>query len=238
MTLITNRYSYVPMSRVNVDGSRLYQTPSGERLASVTTILDKTKPQDQKDALAAWKASVGAAKAAEITTQAANRGTRMHKFLEDMLLTGTLTAAGSNPYSQISRAMAEQIVTNAFPNVNEFWGSEVALCYDGLYAGTTDCVGVWKGKEAILDFKQSNKPKKREYITDYFLQLVFYGTAHNKMFGSNIKTGVILMCVQPKVDDMMNIIETPQYQEFSINETEWNYYETMMWDRVQAYYCR
>lgn len=236
MTLIIPKYQYQKLTRDDSSGTRLYTTPEGHAVPSVTTILDKTKPEESKAALAAWRKSVGDAKATEITTQAAARGTRMHKFLEDYLLTGEFGQPGSNPYSKISHAMANEIINNAFLHVDEFWASEAPLFYPELYAGTTDCVGVWKGKEAIIDFKQSNKPKLREYIDDYMHQLCAYAQAHNKMHGTNIRTGVILMCVQPKTNDKLEIIEGPQYQEFVLEEAEFDYYADKWWDKVARYY--
>jgi genome maintenance exonuclease 1 len=224
------------MSRVNENGSRLYQTPAGEKLASVTTILDKTKSAEQIAALENWRRNVGAAKAAEITSQAASRGTRMHKFLEDYICTGVLPDAGSNPYSQISRSMASEIVSHGFKHIDQIWGTEVALYYPGLYAGTTDCVGVWKGSEAILDFKQSNKPKNREWISNYFHQLAAYALAHNKLFNTNISTGVILMCVKPKTNSNLEIIESGMYQEFVIELDEFDKFASEWWDKVEEYY--
>lgn len=236
MTLIIPKYNYKQISRESIEGQRLYLCPDGSKVPSVTTILDKTKSQEKVQALLNWKKAVGEVKAQQIVTEAANRGTRMHKFLEDLLITGTFNPPGSNPYSKISHSMASKIIENAFPHINEFWGSEVGLYYEGLYAGTTDCVGVWKGKEAILDFKQTNKPKKKEWIEDYFYQLTAYAQAHNKIHGTNIRTGVILMCAQPKTNDMLEIIDEPQYQEFIIEESEFDYWADKWWDKVKEYY--
>ena len=59
--------------------------------------------------------------------------------------------------------MANVIIDKSLkPNFNELWGNEVSLFHTQLYAGTTDCLGVYNGAEAIVDFKQTNKPKKRE----------------------------------------------------------------------------
>lgn len=236
MTLIIPKHNYQPISRESVEGKRLYCCPDGSKVPSVTTILDKTKPADKVAALQAWRNAVGAEKAQQITTEAANRGTRMHKFLEDYLLLGEMKQPGSNPYSKISHAMASEVVKHAFLHVDEFWGSEVGLYHAGLYAGTTDCCGVWKGKEAILDFKQTNKPKKREWIDDYFAQLAAYAAAHNNMFGTNIQTGVILMCAQPKTNAKLEIIEAPQYQEFIVELDEFKHHTNEWWNKVEEYY--
>ena len=223
--MITNKFNYKSISRETVDGKRHYCLPDGSKVPSVTTILDKTKPLEKKIALANWKKRVGEAKAQEIVTEAAGRGTRMHKYLEDYVNNDVLSDAGTNPFSQQSRRMAETIVARGLCNVSEFWGTEVPLYYSGLYAGTTDCLGVWCEKPAILDFKQTNKPKKREWIDDYFLQLAAYSLAHNNTHGTDIRTGVILMC---SADN--------EYQEFTLDESEFDHWANKWFDRVEQYY--
>jgi len=238
MTLLVERYNYQPISRESVDGRRLYATPDGSRVPSVTTILDKTKPEEAKAALAAWKKRVGVEKAQQITTEAASRGTRMHSYLENYVKDGVLKEPGTNPYSKISHAMAQTIIDSGLGNVNEFWGMEVPLYHAGLYAGTTDCIGIWKNKEAIIDFKQTNKPKKREWIDDYFLQLAAYAEAHNNMHGTKIETGVICMCIQPEVDSAtLQILKPPVYQEFVLEFENYKSSCNKWWDRVEEYYA-
>lgn len=194
--MIVQKYNYQNLRRRQVDGSRLYETPDSEALPSVTTILDATKSEESRRALQEWRNRVGKEQAQQITTEAAGRGTRMHKYLEDYVKLGQLREAGTNPYSQQSRKMAEKIIAEGLSKVDEFWGLEVSLYYPGLYAGTTDCAGVWQGQPAIIDFKQTNRPKKKEWIEDYFSQLAAYALAHNRVHGTEIKTGVILMCSQ------------------------------------------
>ena len=156
MTLLTERYDYTPLNRESVEGKRLYATPDGNKLPSVTTILDKTKPWEKVQALLNWRKAVGEKKATEIVTEAASRGTRMHKYLEDYITQGTLNDPGSNPYSVQSHKMAKHIIEHGLKNVNEVWGVEVGLYYPGLYAGTTDCVGLHLNEGAIMDHKQTN----------------------------------------------------------------------------------
>jgi len=224
------------MTRGTRDGKRVYLTPKGENLVSVTTILDKTKPQEERDALNAWKRAVGEKKAQEITTEAANRGTRMHKWLEDFCLTDQLNDPGTNPYSVQSHKMAKTIITNGMCNVNEVWGVEVPLYYPGLYAGTTDCCGIHSTAEAIIDYKQTNKPKKKEWIDDYFIQLCAYSLAHNKIHGTNIRKGVIMMCVKPSEIGKTMTWGEPEYQEFILEGAEFDKYAGMWWDKVELYY--
>lgn len=230
------KFNYHKLSRTNINGKRHYCTPSGDPVPSVTTILDKTKPEEKRQALANWKRRVGEAKAQQITTEAANRGTRMHTYLENYVLDGVLKEAGSNPYSWASRAMAEVIVEKGLCNVDEYWGMEVPLYFPDVYAGTTDCVGIHNGDEAIIDFKQTNKPKKEEWVDDYKLQLCAYAEAHNEVYGSNIRKGVILMAVKPETDDMGNVKTTPEYQEFVVEGEEWELWRRQWWKRVEEYY--
>lgn len=223
--MITERYSYEKISRKQVEGRRLYTTPNGDAVPSVTTILDKTKSEEKRQALRNWKKRVGEAKAQEIVTEASSRGTRMHKYLEDYILNSELSKAGSNPFSQQSRKMAQEIVDNGLVNVNEFWGVEVPLYFPKIYAGTTDCVGLYEDGPAIIDFKQTNKPKKTEWIQDYFLQLAAYAEAHNEVHGTKITKGVILMC-SAEFKFQKWVLEG---QEFQDNVKTW-------WNRVEQYY--
>jgi genome maintenance exonuclease 1 len=220
-----NKYNYVPMSRVEIDGKRRYATPDGEKLPSVTTILDATKSEESKKALMEWRKRVGVQKAQEITTEAAGRGTRMHKWLEDYIKTGILNEPGSNPYSLQSHKMAQSIINQGFSKCSEWWGTEVPLYYPKIYAGTTDLVGMHDGDEAIMDHKQTNKPKKREWIDDYFVQLAAYANAHNEVHGTKIRKGVIFMC---SADNL--------YQEFILEGSEFDKYSDIWFKRVEKYY--
>ena len=224
--MLLKKYDYAKISRTSIDGKRHYALPDGTAVPSVTTILDKTKPEEKRLALANWKKRVGEQQAQQITTEAASRGTRMHKWLEDFVNNGQIGMPGTNPYSQQSHAMANIIIFHGLANnVTELWGTEVPVYYSGLYAGTTDCVGVWKGQPAILDFKQTNKPKKREWIDDYFMQLAAYALAHNKTHGTEIKSGIILMCSADC-----------QYQEFVVEGAEFEEYTQKWLERVEQYY--
>ena len=226
--MIINKYDYKSIDRTTIDGKRHYCLPDGSKVPSVTTILDKTKPEEKRKALADWKKRVGTVQAQQITTEAASRGTRMHKWLETYIKDGDMGSPGTNPFSQQSHAMANLIVFEGLgKNISEFWGVEVPVYYSGLYAGTTDCIGVWKGQPAILDFKQTNKTKKREWIEDYFLQLVAYALAHNHTHNTEISNGVILMCssAAPHV-----------YQEFEICGDEFEEYTHKWLTRVEQYH--
>lgn len=230
------KFDYQPIPRVTIEGKRYYATPDGNKLPSVTTILDKTKPAESRIALANWRRAVGEVRAQQITTEAANRGTRMHTYLEDYVKHGEIKERTTNPYSWASHAMAHEVVAKGLCNVDEFWGIEVPLYFPAVYAGTTDGAGIHLNQQAILDYKQSNKPKKREYIDDYFLQLCAYAEAHNELHGTRIRKGVILMCVKPDVDEQFNIVKPPQYQEFVLEGSEFDRYRSLWWHRVEQYY--
>jgi genome maintenance exonuclease 1 len=225
MSLLKSKFTYTKLTRDESTGKRLYATPTGHKVPSVTTILDKTKPAESRIALANWRKAIGEAKAQAITTEAANRGTRMHKFLEDWIAGIPLNESITNPFAQQSQKMAKIVIAEGMKNVSEVWGSEVPLYFPELYAGTTDCVGVHLGDEAILDFKQTNKPKKREHIDDYFIQLTAYALAHNEVHGTNIRKGVILMCSKDF-----------EYQEFILEPADFDYWTERWLKRVEEYY--
>jgi genome maintenance exonuclease 1 len=222
MSLITEKYQYERLKRVEVDGKRRYAAPGGAPVASVTTILSNTKDQSH---LIAWRKRVGEQKAQEITTEAAGVGTRMHKYLEDYIEFGEWPTAGSNPYAKQAHMMATKIKVHAMDDINEIWGSEVPLYVPNIYAGTTDLVGVYKGNPCIMDFKQTNKPKKLEWVEDYFLQLTAYAIAHNEVHGTNIREGHIFMCSR-----------AGEYQQFDLWPDEFDEWEQEWWKRVYQYY--
>ena len=222
MTLLIKKFNYEEIKKESVNGKRLYACPDGNSVASVTTILDKTK---DKTSLIEWRKRVGETKANEIATESASIGTRMHKFLEDYVETGNWPSAGSNPYSQQANKMATTIKDKALSKIDEIWGSEVQLYHPKIYAGTTDLVGVFNGAESIMDFKQTNKPKKEEWVEDYKLQLTAYALAHNEIYGTNIQEGHVFMCSRNN-----------EYQQFDIYPDEFKSWESKWWDRVYLYY--
>jgi len=233
--MIKSQYNYAPLSRTTVEGKRHYCLPDGSKVPSVTTILDKTKSAESRQALQNWRNAIGHERAQQITTEAANRGTRMHSYLETYILQDDMKPLPSNPYAHPSWFMAAQVIMEGLSNVDEFWGVEVPVYYSGLYAGTTDCIGVWKGQPSIIDFKQTNKPKKRENIGDYFMQLAAYAAAHNDTHGTKIDNGVIMMCVQPRqLED--GTYSTPQYQEFVVEPEEFAFWSDEWLKKVELYY--
>ena len=214
-----SKYTYVDASRIEDQGTRLYDV-NGSRLPSVTTILGATKDQQF---LKEWKAKVGEAEADRIKNLSSRRGTSMHKFLEHYVQ-GTgyddLTEIG-----QKAKAMAEKVIDVGLTPVEEIYGSEVTLYYPGLYAGSTDLVCVHNGKDSIVDFKQSNRPKREEWIDDYKLQIAAYAMAHEYVHNSKIEQGIIMVC-------------TPDlyYQEFLVNGAELRQWKHKFLKRLDMYY--
>ena len=201
------KYPYGDLSKVMKNHKRHYETPDGRQVPSVTTVLGATKDMTH---LHPWRKRVGAEKAQQITTESANIGTVMHRILEKHVKGKDRTPV-SNLIQQKADKMANVIIDNGLNDVSEVWGSEVSLYYPELYAGTTDLVGVYKGAPAIMDFKQASRLKKKEWVEDYFLQLVAYSEAHNKMYDTRIKTGRIFICTQNN-----------EYQTFDIdNYDQW-----------------
>jgi len=227
--MLIDKFQYKQLKRQNINGKRHY-TMLGEDygpMASVTTVLDRTKPQADRDALDAWKKAVGEKKANEICYEASSRGTRMHKYLEDYVLDGFLKEPGTNPYSKQANKMAQIIIDEGMCNVDEVWGVEVPVCHPNIYAGTTDLVGIHRGDEAIIDFKQTNKLKTLERVQEYLLQSCAYGEAHNALYGTNIRKGVIMMCSKDYA-----------YQEFVIELDEYDAKRRIWWERVEQFYER
>lgn len=222
--MITEKFPYNELKRTKVDGKRLYATETGP-LPSVTTILDKTKPEENVRKLNEWRNRVGHAEAARITKEAAGVGTMMHAFLEDWLKTGTWKYNANKLPSIVANRMARKIVDNIRDDLVEAWGTEVGLYYPGLYAGTTDLVGVWKDRQTIMDFKQTNKPKKREWIEDYFMQGAAYGMAHNALFNTEIRSVAIFMCSRDA-----------EFQLFEIADDEYDHYCEKWALRVGEFY--
>ena len=208
------RFQYKACQQVNdpVTRKRVYLTPDGESLPSVTTILSATKDMTH---LNEWKNRIGHAKAQQITTEAAGVGTAMHGNLE-RFIAGMQRQPGNNPVHIQANKMADVIIEQGLSKVNEVWAMEQSLYYPGLYSGTTDLVGVYEGEPAVCDYKQTNKPKKAEWVEDYYLQLVAYILAHNEVYGTDIKRGIVFMCSRAF-----------EYQQFEVTAADFNKYEDM-----------
>ncbi len=215
----SNKYNYIQGKRTEEHGSRIYDI-LGMRLPSVTSILAKTK--DQKY-LTDWKNKVGHEEAERIKNLSSRRGTAMHKFLESHIQGigyDDLTGIG-----QKAKPMAQKIIEMGLVPVEEYYGTEVTIYYPGLYAGSTDFVCLHNDMETIVDFKQSNRPKKEEWIEDYKLQISAYAMAHDYVYKSNIRQGVIMIC-------------TPDlyYQEFKFQDADLRQWKHKWLKRLDMYH--
>jgi genome maintenance exonuclease 1 len=220
-----NKYIYPKSTRSIVDSSRHYSV-NEERLPSVTTILKATESEEKKVSLQAWKDRVGHKQAEIIKREASSRGTSMHDYIEKFLLGKlNLDLLGDNTRE---RMMADQIIENGLRNkLIEIWGCEATLYYPGKYAGTADCVGIYENRETIIDFKQSNKPKKDEWIEDYYLQCAAYALAHDTVYGSKISQGVILLCTKDNI-----------FQRFIIDGERLKDFQNKFLEKVEQFYVQ
>ena len=184
-------YKYPKSTRSLIEGNRHYDI-NQEMLPSVTTILQETQSDEKKASLANWRQKVGENEAERIKNEAASRGTAMHSFLEYYIRGDKLLDLSDE--GQVASGMGQVIIDQGFSELKEIWGSEVTLFYPGLYAGSTDLCGIYSGRESIIDFKQTNKPKRKEWIDEYFMQLGAYAMAHDVIYNTCVDQGVILMC--------------------------------------------
>lgn len=223
--MLIDKYSYPKLKRIQHAGSRKYTDGDPSRaVPSVTTILGDT---GDKTALIAWRKRVGEAEATRISTESAGLGTLVHNSLEKYILGEDHVISGTNLVHKTASSMSNIMIDKGFSNINELWGTEVGLIAQGLYAGTSDAIGVHDGDPAIIDFKTAKKIKKREWIEDYFLQGCAYALAHNEMFETNIKKVVILM-----------VDREGGYAEFVIEDAEFDHYATKWAMRVTEYYSK
>ena len=217
------KFIYPTSTRALINGKRHYDVGVHEKLPSVTTILAATQSEEKKQKLAEWRARQGAQRADRIRDISAMRGTSMHTYLEGYITDQRhldLTALG-----QEAGRMANVVIRSGLGDLEEVWGTEVTLYYPGLYAGATDVVGIYNGRESIIDFKQTNKPKQREWIDDYFIQLAAYAMAHNYVYGTKIQQGVILMCSKDGF-----------FQKFVVSDKEFKEYKYAFLEKVDYYH--
>ena len=217
----SNKYNYIQGKQITDpdSGNRVYDF-NGSRLPSVTTVLGQTKNQQfLKD----WKDRVGKEEAERIKNLSSRRGTAMHKFLENHIQ--GIGYDDLTPIGCEAKPMAEKIIEKGFESVEEYYGSEVMLHYPGLFAGSTDLICLHDGLETIVDFKQSNRPKKKEWIEDYYIQVAAYAMAHDEVYRSTIRQAVIMIC-------------TPDlyYQEFKIQDIDLRSYKHKWLKRLDMYH--
>tara|TARA_R100000963_G_C4643825_1_gene107617 strand:+ start:1843 stop:2559 length:717 start_codon:yes stop_codon:yes gene_type:complete len=216
----THPYQYKEYTRNDNDGPRTYNIKD-KKVPSVTTILSGTQSEEKRKALGDWRDRIGHEEAARITTQAATRGTEMHYVLEQYM--NGVGYLNLRKDGHLPRIMAHTIIKN-LQDLSEVYGTEVNLAYEDRWAGSADLICNYKDKPTIGDFKQSNKPKREEWIEDYFYQIGAYSLAHKKQYG-DIEQGVILVCTK----DLL-------FQEFFMNKSKLNEYEERWLERVDKYH--
>ena len=214
-----NKYNYTTYTRDDDHGPRTYKV-NNLNLPSVTNILQFTQSKDKQQGLDKWRERVGFHEAMEIVQQAAKRGTEMHKVLEKYINGEgylNLSDEGTKP-----RLMAHEIIQNLGP-LKVVYGTEISLTGKNRWAGSTDVIGEYNGKPTIIDFKQSNKPKREEWIEDYYYQIAAYSLAHEEHYGP-IDQGLIAICT---VDGL--------YQEFIMDAVKLDEYENKWLERLERY---
>ena len=217
------KFIYPTSTRSLINGKRHYDVGTEEKLPSVTTILQATQSEEKRKKLAEWRARLGNQYADRVKDLSAMRGTSMHTYLEGYITDQRhldLTALG-----QEAGRMADVVIRSGLGDLEEVWGTEVTLYYPGLYAGATDVAGIYDGRESIIDFKQTNKPKRREWIEDYFIQLAAYAMAHNHVYDTHIQQGVILMCSKDGF-----------FQKFVVSDKEFKDYKYAFLEKVDYYH--
>ena len=218
-----NKFNYPKFSRSKEDGLRKYLL-GDEKLPSVTSILQATKSEEDKAALENWRQRVGYKEANKIKTEASSRGTSMHSYIEDFLR-GRINETFFESNEQYKNMAKEIIEKGIDSKLDEIYGIEETLYYPKQYAGTADLIGIYQGNDVVIDFKQSNKPKKTDYIQDYFLQLGAYTLAHDVVHRTKMKAGIILLCTK----DIL-------FQEFKIEGAELEMYQNLFMGRVKKFY--
>ena len=177
------------LTRETTESGRKYFTPDGNAYPSITTVLSIIG----KEAIIAWRARVGEEEANKVSRQASTRGTAVHKLAEDYVdnkedWRGKHMPANIATFNSIRPVLDEKL--------DNVWMQEVFLYSDRLKcAGQVDCIGEWEGVLSIIDFKTSRRVKKKEDITNYFIQMCFYAAAFLERTGIAIKQAVVVMAV-------------------------------------------
>jgi len=221
--MLNQKYDYPALRReTQKNGKRQYVGESGKPVPSVTTVLSDT---GDKTALLNWRKRVGEEEANRVSRESAGLGTKVHNAIEKYILQEEYEIKGNNFISIMAESMTTEMINNGLSKVDELWGVEVGLIAEGLYAGTSDAIGIYEGEDAIIDFKTSKKIKPRKWIEDYFMQGCAYALAHNEMMGTEIRKVVILM-----VDRDSN------FKEYTIKDEEFDAYCDKWSDRLADYY--
>ena len=218
------KYSYPNLERVKENEMRFYKDSNNELVPSVTTVLDAT---GDKSGITQWRRKVGPAQADAIVQESTLIGSAVHEAIENYLLGKSWSNFTEDRNGFLAKSISSKFISSCLNGIDEVWGLESGLILDGLYAGTADCIGVYKGLPAIIDFKTAKKLKRKDWIEDYFLQCSAYANAHNVMFETSINDLVILMVDR----DLL-------FKEFHIKKDEFSLYTDKWKKRLIKFHNR
>jgi genome maintenance exonuclease 1 len=169
---------------------RKYTLPDGRKYDSVTTILSHAK---DKTFLKEWRNRVGEEEANRIVKRSTSRGTKLHEACEKYLL-NELTDMKISMLMPDVKDFFMQLKPHIDKNVGNVYGTEQALFSDRLkIAGRTDCIAEWQGKLSIVDYKNSIREKREDWIQDYFIQCTAYANLFEDLTGLPIEQIVVLI---------------------------------------------
>ena len=218
------KYSYPNLERVEENEMRFYRDSNNDLVPSVTTVLDAT---GDKSGITQWRRKVGPAQADAIVQESTLIGSAVHEAIENYLLGKSWSNFTEDRNGFLAKSISSKFISSCLNGIDEVWGLESGLILDGLYAGTADCIGVYKGLPAIIDFKTAKKLKRKDWIEDYFLQCSAYANAHNVMFKTSISNLVILMVDR----DLL-------FKEFHIKKDEFSLYTDKWKKRLIKFHNR
>ncbi len=218
------KYSYPNLERVEENEMRFYKDSNNDLVPSVTTVLDAT---GDKSGITQWRRKVGPAQADAIVQESTLIGSAVHEAIENYLLGKSWSNFTEDRNGFLAKSISSKFISSCLNGIDEVWGLESGLILDGLYAGTADCIGVYKGSPAIIDFKTAKKLKRKDWIEDYFLQCSAYANAHNVMFETSINDLVILMVDR----DLL-------FKEFHIKKDEFSLYTDKWKKRLIKFHNR
>ena len=189
-----DRFEVHSIEAVTTESGRRYKIPNGDMYESVTTALGNQP--GKKEGLMEWRRRVGEAEANRISRKAAGRGTAVHQIIEDYLNNLDDPIKDKMPDAVV---MFKQLQPILDKSISKVYMQEAPLwSYKYRLAGRVDCVADIKGKLSVVDFKTSMKPKKREWVTDYFLQTAAYSHMIGEMYGDTVEQTVIFIAVEDR----------------------------------------
>ena len=183
-------YGFESLPTENIDGKRYYVTPTGEKYPSVTSVTGLMNRKGIQE----WRKRVGAEKANKISTQAARHGTSAHQLFEDYIRNDNFEEKfkGAMPTTQQAFISLEKQLNQ----IGLVHGLESPLYSHKLQlAGRVDCIAEWDGKISVIDFKTSAKPKKEEWIQNYFIQETAYAKMFEELTGKTVESIITMIAV-------------------------------------------